>query len=95
MTPVWERAVDSVTARAFCKLLSIYLFSYIPFGFEDKIWDLIVSVPDYCFSFYFTMSAVPVIFYWKFSYTSRRNVSLIPNYNRLSRDCVFFHTAIS
>ena len=23
------------------------------FGFEGRIWDLIVSVPDHCLSFYF------------------------------------------
>ena len=40
------------TARAFCKLLSIYVFSYFPFGFEGRIWDLIVSVPDHFLSFY-------------------------------------------
>ena len=41
------------TARVFRKLLSIYVFSYFPFGFEGRIWDLIVSVPDHCLSFYF------------------------------------------
>ena len=41
------------TARAFRKLLSIYVFSYFPLGFEGRIWELIVSVPDYCLSFYF------------------------------------------
>ena len=30
-------------------------FSYFPFGYEGSIWDLIVSVPDHCLSFYFTM----------------------------------------
>ena len=25
------------------------------FGFEDRMWDLIVSVPDHCLSFYFTI----------------------------------------
>ena len=29
------------------------VFSYFPFGFEGRIWDLIVSVPDHCLSFYF------------------------------------------
>ena len=38
--------------RAFRKLSSIYVFSYFPFGFEGRIWDLIVSVPDHCLSFY-------------------------------------------
>ena len=25
-----------------------------PFGFEGRMWDLVVSVPDRCLSFYFT-----------------------------------------
>ena len=37
----------------FRKLLSVYVLSYFPFGFEGRIWDLIVSVPDHCLSFYF------------------------------------------
>ena len=41
------------TASAFRKLPSIYVFSYFPFGFEVRIWDLIVLVPDHCLSFYF------------------------------------------
>ena len=41
------------TARAFRKLLSAYVFSYFPFGFEGRMWDLIVSIPDHCLSFYF------------------------------------------
>ena len=41
------------TASAFRKLRSVYVFSYFPFGFEGRMWDLIVSVPDHCFSFYF------------------------------------------
>ena len=40
-------------ASAFRKMSSIYVFSYFPFGFEGRIWDLIVSVPDHCLSFYF------------------------------------------
>ena len=42
------------TARTFRKLLSVYVFSFFPFGFEGRIWDLIVSVPDHCLSFYLT-----------------------------------------
>ena len=42
-------------ASAFRKLSSIYVFSYFPFGFEGRIWDLIVSVPDHCLSFYFAI----------------------------------------
>ena len=41
------------TASAFRKLLSIFVFSYFPFGSEGRVWDLIVSVPDHCLSFYF------------------------------------------
>ena len=41
------------TTRAFRKLLSIYVFSYFPFGFEGRIWDLIVPVSDHCLPFYF------------------------------------------
>ena len=41
------------TASAFRKLLSIYIFSYFPFGFEGRMWDLIVSVPHHCLSFHF------------------------------------------
>ena len=41
------------TASAFRKLPSIYAFSYFPFGFEGRMWDLIISVPDHCLSFYF------------------------------------------
>ena len=43
-------------ASAFRKLSSIYVFSYFPFGFEGRIWDLIVSVPDHCLSFYFVVN---------------------------------------
>ena len=44
------------TASAFCKLLSIYVFRCFPFGFEGRMWDLIVSVPDHCLSFYYEES---------------------------------------
>ena len=27
------------------------------FGFEGRMWDLIVSVPDHCLSFYFVLSS--------------------------------------
>ena len=42
-----------LTASAFRKLQSIYVFSPFPFGFEGRMWDLIVSVPDHCISCYF------------------------------------------
>ena len=42
-----------ITASAFRKLLSICVFSCIPFGFEGRMWDLVVSVPHLYLSFYF------------------------------------------
>ena len=39
----------------FRTLPSIYVFSYFPFGFEGRIWNLIVSVPDHCLFFYFIL----------------------------------------
>ena len=30
------------------------LFCFIAFGFEGRMWDLIVSGPDHCLSFYST-----------------------------------------
>ena len=48
----WKELFIRFTARAFCKPLSIYVFSYFPFGFEGRMWDLIVSVPDHCLFFY-------------------------------------------
>ena len=33
-------------------------FSYFPFGFEGRMWDLIESVPDRCLSFYFTKNII-------------------------------------
>ena len=43
------------TASAFRKLLSVYVFSDFPFGFEDRMWELIVSVPGHCLCFYFSV----------------------------------------
>ena len=48
-------------ASAFRKLSSVYVFSYFPFGFEGRIWDLIVSVPDHCLSFYSVDNRVAMI----------------------------------
>ena len=46
------------TASAF--QTSIYVFSYFPFGFESRMLDLIVSVPDHCLSFYFLYVLIAV-----------------------------------
>ena len=55
-------------ARAFRELLSIYVFSYFPFGFEGRMWDLIVSVPDHCLSFYFECLSLT-------AYNNKRNIT--------------------
>ena len=44
------------TASAFRGLPSVCVFGCFPFGFEDRMWDLIVSVPGHCLSFYFADS---------------------------------------
>ena len=46
------------TASAFRRLLSIYVFSCFPFGFEGRMWDLIISVPHHCLSFYSAVSGL-------------------------------------
>ena len=43
-------------------VLSVYVFSYSPFGFESRMWDLIVSVIDHCLSFYLTWSRISIEF---------------------------------
>ena len=53
-------------ASAFRKLSSIYVLSYFPFGFEGRIWDLIVSVPDHCLSFYFGSAIMLVTYFVNF-----------------------------
>ena len=37
----------------FVNCCHFYVFSYFPFGFEGRMWELIESVPDHCLSFYF------------------------------------------
>ena len=51
------------------------VFSYFPFGFEGSMWDLIVSVPDHCLSFYFV---------------SVRIAAVVDKINKMA-DCRFSH----
>ena len=39
-----------------------FMYLVISFGFEGRIWDLIVSVPDHCLSFYFSIRVCALIF---------------------------------
>ena len=50
MTTFGKELFILFAASAFRKLSSV--FSYFPSGFEGRIWDLIVSVPVHCLSFY-------------------------------------------
>ena len=63
------------TASAFRKLPSIYVFSYFPFGFEGRMWDLIVSVPDHCLSFYFVVKTdSQTVFHNSLGYISEKPI---------------------
>ena len=42
-----------------------YVFSCFPFGFEGRMWDLIVSVPDHCLSFYFSKFLIDLLRLWR------------------------------
>ena len=77
--PVWKRAVHLFTASAYRKLLSIYVFSYFHFGFKGRMWDLIVSVPDQCLSFYlsYTYSARPFSNALKYETTHFHPINLL------------------
>ena len=35
-----------------CQFMYLVTCINFPFGFEGRIWDLIVSVPDHCLSFF-------------------------------------------
>ena len=63
------------TARAFRKLLSIYVFSYFPFGFEGRICDLIVSVLviTHLFTFYFS-NILPIFLFLALVVLAKRNL---------------------
>ena len=43
------------TVRVYCESLSVCVCAYFPTGFEGGMWNLIVSVPDHCVSFKFSL----------------------------------------
>ena len=49
---IWKELFIRFTVRVFLERLSICMYASFPFGFEGGVWDLIVIVPDHCFSFY-------------------------------------------
>ena len=46
-----------------------------PFGFEGRMWDLIVSVPDHCLSFYFSCQAQTRFCHRTASYQGQRGIT--------------------
>ena len=70
---------------SFRKLPSIYVFSYFPFGFEGRMWDLIVSVLDHCLSFYFASVTSKITDYLLFTVDCRQHIyRIFVIYSRLS-----------
>ena len=47
-----------LSCEPFINCCQFMYFSYFPFGFKGRIWDLIVSVPDHCLSFYFSTAGM-------------------------------------
>ena len=57
------------------------------FGFEGRIWDLIVSVPDHCLSFYFTGSQPrPQLLSWLKTYRCSVRVKVFELINGSPRE---------
>ena len=52
--PVWEGSVYSVYRECLSWAAVDLNVGCFPFGFEGRMWDLIVSAPDHCLSFYFS-----------------------------------------
>ena len=61
MTTCLGKSCSFGLLRAFRKLLSIYVLSCFPFGFEGRMWYLFVLVPDHCLSFTFHSSCVQTV----------------------------------
>ena len=52
-TVYWIKGTDDWSYRLLPERSQDF-FNRTTFGFEGRIWDLIVSVPDHCLSFYFS-----------------------------------------
>ena len=50
LPPVWVRVVLGLLCVS-CVCISQFMSATFPFGFEGRMWDLIVWVPDICLSF--------------------------------------------
>ena len=53
MTPVWERALNSVNRTCLSRaLVKFCVCLSSPFSIEGGMWDVIVLIPDPCLSIY-------------------------------------------
>ena len=52
--PVWIKYSVYQAYYIFHERLSVCVCASFSFGFEGKMWDLIVLVPDHCLCFHFT-----------------------------------------
>ena len=76
--------------------ICLYQFLIIAYLFtlEGRIWDLIVSVPDHCLSFYFAVVAIAIIHnrnnpYIRFTVVT---MAVIHNRNPYTRSIAVIHT---
>ena len=53
MTTYLGRVVIRFTVHVFRERLSFLCMPFVPFSYEGGMWDLIVLIPDHCFSVYF------------------------------------------
>ena len=61
-SPIWERGADLAYHMfyLFVDVIAI-IFTSLPFYVEDRVWDLILSVPDRClFFFHFVIRKIEV-----------------------------------
>ena len=76
----WDSRVPFVNCRQFMS------FSYFPFGFEGRMWDLIVSVPDHCLSFYFSWTCFRNLVWWSISFSDT-----LKSVNRVNSNNSYIH----
>ena len=67
------------------------MYASFPFGFEGGIWDLIILIPDHCFSIY---SFLLYLFFYGMTF-SLAMVDTIVVYCRHNRDKYFLNNIFS
>ena len=51
------------TVRVFRECYQFFVCRSFPFGFEGGLWNVIVFIPDHCFSIYFTTGLSSSIYF--------------------------------